>query len=325
MLQKPRKKIAITWEEVRNRPVYIGKNHIARGITTTQRKCRVCGTAFSVKEYNTEVYVTKNCNCGADGKKILSIEKLEPFMEQKAADQVIKQINNDRKKGLPNTLGYWISRGYSESDARKQQSLVQKERSKKSPATLKGVKEFSVRCKEYWIKKGYSEIDAKLEVAKQQVTNGLDFYIKRYGLDLGQKKFNQRIQQWLSSDGCRKMVAGRSSKSLLLFDQLAVSCNAYYGHNEKVVRGKIKSHRVDFLCGKNIIEYFGDYWHANPLIYLETDSIRKKTASQIWAHDCAKINDLIAAGYNICIVWETEWVLNPDQTFKRCDKFLNDN
>ena len=58
-----------------------------------------------------------------------------------------------------------------------------------------------------------------------------------------------------------------------------------------------------------VIECFGDYWHCNPRIYTEDyfhDRI-KKTAKEIWLHDTNRINELKKLGYNVQIIWESEW------------------
>jgi hypothetical protein len=69
------------------------------------------------------------------------------------------------------------------------------ERKKKNPNTFI---ENSVRRKEYWIKKGYSEQEAKMMVSKQQ-SRGVDFYIKKYGIEDGCKRWEERNEKWYNS------------------------------------------------------------------------------------------------------------------------------
>lgn len=77
----------------------------------------------------------------------------------------------------------------------------------------------------------------------------------------------------------------------------------------------IQSYRVDtkicdiYIPEMNlIIEYFGDYWHCNPIKY-ESDYYNQKkgkTASEIWDYDKQKLDLIIRMGYNLEVIWESE-------------------
>jgi G:T-mismatch repair DNA endonuclease (very short patch repair protein) len=227
-------------------------------------------------------------------------------------------VNGRKRKGLANTVDFWVSRGYSLDQAKIRVSAEQKLRSDKSPSSKKGARGYSIRTTEYWIKKGFTPEDAANKVKEIQVTNGLDFYIKKYG-DAGKELFIQRIDKWLNADGNKKMVANRSKKSIELFENLGVG---YFGTDEKTVRGKHKVHRVDFLHGNKIIEYYGDYWHGNPKFYSGSQMIRKKKVSDVWAHDAKKIKDLEDNGYIVLIIWEHEFTHDFENTIKKCKDFV---
>lgn len=56
-----------------------------------------------------------------------------------------------------------------------------------------------------------------------------------------------------------------------------------------------------------IIEYFGDYWHGNPLKYDENDIIGHKIkAGDIWSRDKKRIDTLVENGYSVIIVWQSD-------------------
>ena len=46
-----------------------------------------------------------------------------------------------------------------------------------------------------------------------------------------------------------------------------------------------------------IIEFFGDYWHANPLLFSAGYNNRSKTIEEVWEKDFQRINKLQKAGY----------------------------
>jgi len=62
-----------------------------------------------------------------------------------------------------------------------------------------------------------------------------------------------------------------------------------------------------------MIEYNGDYWHCNPKKYNKEyyHKIKNKTAEQIWEYDLNKVDLIKNYGYNLEIVWETDYENNP--------------
>lgn len=40
------------------------------------------------------------------------------------------------------------------------------------------------------------------------------------------------------------------------------------------------------------VEFYGDFWHANPVIYKETDCILGVGVSEIWKRDDTRINEI---------------------------------
>jgi G:T-mismatch repair DNA endonuclease (very short patch repair protein) len=76
------------------------------------------------------------------------------------------------------------------------------------------------------------------------------------------------------------------------------------------------SHKVDtkicdiFLPQLNlIIEYNGDYWHCNPSKYSKEyfHQVKGITAEQLWEYDKNKIDLIKNKGYNLEVVWESDY------------------
>ena len=62
-----------------------------------------------------------------------------------------------------------------------------------------------------------------------------------------------------------------------------------------------------FFCNNKIIEFYGNFYHANPLLY-DSDKIisskyKKYTAFDIWKRDSDRINLIKSKGYDVLIVW----------------------
>lgn len=68
-----------------------------------------------------------------------------------------------------------------------------------------------------------------------------------------------------------------------------------------------------FIPSKNlIIEFYGDFWHCNPNKYNSEDYNRclHKTAKEKWELDIIRENKIKEAGYNLKIVWESDFKKN---------------
>lgn len=69
----------------------------------------------------------------------------------------------------------------------------------------------------------------------------------------------------------------------------------------------INGYNFDILVGDNLlIEVQGDFWHANPRIYIASDiMLGNKTASDIWDKDLRK-KASIQSKYNLLVYWEMD-------------------
>ena len=72
-----------------------------------------------------------------------------------------------------------------------------------------------------------------------------------------------------------------------------------------------------------IIEYFGDYWHCNPIKYSYDYFNHKKnmSAQQIWDYDKQKVDLIINYGYNLEVVWESDLKHNNKKIIEIITKY----
>lgn len=77
-------------------------------------------------------------------------------------------------------------------------------------------------------------------------------------------------------------------------------------------------------CYKNIVvEYNGDYWHANPYRYKESDIVHHSiSAKDIWKKDKEKEELYNKLGYKVIYIWEKDYKENPDLTIEKVIKEL---
>ena len=141
-------------------------------------------------------------------------------------------------------------------------------------------------------------------------------FIRKYGEIDG-------IIKWKSYlDGIRRGY----SKTAIKFIEKIVHANKenhklFYGENEKkfdifengftyVLVDLYDEVLVDLYdeTTNKVIEFYGDFWHANPTIYKENDVVRNGlTAKEIWNHDEERINLLKEKfNLNVKIVWECD-------------------
>ena len=84
----------------------------------------------------------------------------------------------------------------------------------------------------------------------------------------------------------------------------------------------------DIHYGNKIIEFNGDYWHANPELYLFEDYVgnilnnKPTKAYEIWAKDAKKKTLAEELGYEVLVIWESEFLEFPKTTIEKCLKFL---
>lgn len=157
----------------------------------------------------------------------------------------------------------------------------------------------------------------------------LDSYQKRLGNELGLLKYQEHLDRL----NCFK----QSKKALDLFKILNRSINEkiYYYDNPKeygIYLHKPKTYiMLDFYIPskKKVIEFFGNYWHCNPKMYKETDTVvypdkQLKIVKDIWDNDKIRVEALLDEHkIETMIVWEDEWDTNSELVVSKCLLFLN--
>jgi hypothetical protein len=101
-----------------------------------------------------------------------------------------------------------------------------------------------------------------------------------------------------------------------------------YGEEEFFITDNQKLYSYDFtdIENKKIIEFNGDFFHANINQYSinEIISFKRKPhlVSDLWIKDYNKCRIAIENGYNILIVWESEYKENSSKVISMCKKFM---
>ena len=51
---------------------------------------------------------------------------------------------------------------------------------------------------------------------------------------------------------------------------------------------------------------------------------KRKSAEEIWIYDKQKIECAERNGYKVHVLWEHDWILDPDKELEKCIEFLNE-
>jgi hypothetical protein len=242
-------------------------------------------------------------------------------------EEILLKINSQRK----NNILYWLNKGFEKDESIKKVSEYQ---SKISKGVRRGPDCLPTQL-DYWIKKGYNKEEAKIKLSERQKTFTLEKCVEKYGLEKGTEIYNKRQKDWIkklfNEDTC--LATGRSmlcdefiDELILLISDSGITNNFLYGKNEKFIYDHYakKANRYDLTYNKKIIEFNGDFWHANPSIFEsnEIHKIKKIKCSEIWNQDARKLNLAKNYGYDILVIWDSNYINDKEGTLKKCKDFL---
>lgn len=88
----------------------------------------------------------------------------------------------------------------------------------------------------------------------------------------------------------------------------------------------VDRYNVDILSTHKrvIIEYFGDFWHMNPMQWSQEmkNPVTGFTAKFTWDRDAVKVKRLNDLNYNVISIWEYDWKYNRNDCQKRIKQCL---
>jgi len=289
--------------------------------------------------------------------KEYEIWKIENFKikSENAKKLFEKKIENDpnfHRKNSRYCEEFWIKKGYSlEESEEKSKFEIEKNRDilkkiiKDNPEYMRGK---TWTSKDYWIKKGYTLEEAESTVSEKQSTFSLRKCIEKYGEEKGIEIWKSRQEKWIktldSKSDEEKMEILRkktfankaySNISQELFFSIIENemvdkkkCFFYLLNEEKILEHGKDIFKPDFIYNNKIIEFFGNYWHANPKFYSNFEKkIRRGTKNysveSIWKIDEYRLNFFKKNGYEVLVIWEEDYRKDKKTTIKKCIEFLN--
>ncbi len=288
-------------------------------------------------------------------RKFVSRKEAEIIFEKENQSQLEKRTKTQNKlrkedplwdkKRSRNCKEFWIEKGYSEEKSILKSKEVMDEIHKKTFEKFKSnPKKYASKYPtkiEYWLEKGYSGEESKLRLKERQTTFSKEVCIEKYGEKEGIKVWLERQEKWQKSLSKNGNIKGGFSKiSQVLFYEIIKKYDLndhkdiyfWTKNKEQIIKTKDKIYLYDYtdLKRKKIIEYNGDQYHANPKIY-EKDSYphpyhktNNYTAEEIRKRDKEKIDLAKSKGYDVLVIWDSEYRKDPESTLQKCLNFLND-
>jgi len=127
--------------------------------------------------------------------------------------------------------------------------------------------------------------------------------------------FSQTPDNHLKYNGCAKCVNNQFSKAQikwLEFLEIYYNINIIHmGNSNQEYKIKNTKWKADGYCKETntIFEYHGDYFHGNPKIYKPDDmnKLCKVTMGTLYKRTINRENKIKELGYNLEIMWESDW------------------
>lgn len=315
-------------------------------------KCQICGfVARQLFKHISNIHNMKVDEYKSNfPTSALALPEYYEYLSKTRTGELNPMHNNGSTTNTPFHSDFYTSRGHSIADA----ELMANAAKQKSKAPMTPIKQ-ATRPEYYMKKLGVDYAQAVQMVTDRQTTNTIDAIAKRKGISIDDARIirNDITSKWCNTiaakpeseliDINRKKLNGKSvskvslkfidatikfvglNKDELLFDDseltlIVPSTTSMFGH---------RCVMYDFCYKNKIIEFNGNDVHANPLLYNATDTPINKfnskshlTAQQIWDYDAEKTRIANERGYEVMVVWESEWKKNKTDVLYRVRDYL---
>lgn len=163
----------------------------------------------------------------------------------------------------------------------------------------------------------------------------LDWFINKYGEEQGNFLYDERSKKISKTTHFKKYNKENKENWSKISQELFWEIyNIIKNDYEKIYFGELNHEygcetntNFDFVIidNKKVIEFNGDKYHANPKIYEKNDIPLKyigKTSEEIWDNDKLKNQKLINNGYELKIIWESDYKKNKNDIILECIKYI---
>lgn len=159
----------------------------------------------------------------------------------------------------------------------------------------------------------------------------LNFFVRKYGKNIGQEKYDAMRTKIASSNPFR--TTSKWADAMCEELKNSISDLYYYGKNELVwqlppeFQIKLNQSCVmpDLYYKGKIVEFQGDVFHGNPGLFEENDTphpYNDMTTKELRERDDIRFSYYASKGYQILEIWEDEYYNDKQGTIEKCLSFL---
>jgi predicted transcriptional regulator/very-short-patch-repair endonuclease len=283
-------------------------------------KCLLCefSSKFSLISHITrkhdmtmEEYRTKFPNCTVQRSSKEQRENNRHAMQEKLADPTELQKFLDWRS-FPSEIKHWTRKGFSEDEAETFVSDFQKNAALAQNNYPEMIQQKSEDNSGNKNPMSIESIMKRHGVSRQEATQMTPcFGRKGDSHPFFGKKHTEESLEKIANAPHLKNPKWRSKGEI----EVAEFCKTL--SNDVIENLYIKRYNADvvFPQCKLIVEFFGTMWHMDPRKYKEDDvqPMTKVLASESWERDKKKLEILKELGYDVLVIWESDWKSSKEQ------------
>ena len=202
----------------------------------------------------------------------------------------------------------------------------------------KGKSPITSMTKQYWKNKGFSDKEIKIKM-KEKNSRNLDYFIKKYGDELGRSKYNNMILKRKFKFSLKGYVVryGEEKGIKKYFEVIrkkTINTNIVSKQSVEFISELFKLRKIkyesevevgeficDFCLDNNIIlEYYGDWYHGN-----KWGNINRKDVEILKNHHIFRCKNILSTNYKkLIVVWESSFFRNREETLYKILQFIDD-
>lgn len=163
----------------------------------------------------------------------------------------------------------------------------------------------------------------------QRHTCSIEYFIDAYGYNDGTEKYNNFAKNRAVSTHINSVyINGRKASKLELsvYEKIVEVCPDI--EHQFMIPMQTVGGSFDFgsMKDKKIVEVYGYFWHCDPRFCDENyiHPVTKKAASEIRERDAKKRSHANDMGYEVFVIWELDWMNDPDSVINLLKSWWND-
>jgi hypothetical protein len=302
----------------------------------------------SFSSHSVEGFMYRNFSSREEAEVLFNKENDRQLIERtKSQNKLRGQDPLWDKKRSRNCKEFWINKGLSEEDAAIKSSEAMDDIHKKTSIKLKGdpikyASKYPTKI-EYYLKRGNTDQEAREKISEIQNRFSLKLCIDKYGEEEGTKIWKDRQEKWIATLNSKpeeeKIEINRKKLSGAYVSPIS---QKLFWEIYNLIGGKVKFgelggefhllndqknwYAYDYvdISRKKCIEFNGDFWHCHPSSFNAEDihRVKNKKAKDIWENDRIKKELMESKGYDVLIIWDSEYRRDTKSTLNKCIKFL---